>query len=152
MPFLEPLTQERLAAAELAKVLDYLVTSMHFFSTEEGNDVVEPIRHLVFAASDPRALAKLLKHPGCNDDPREWMLMRFEELLFHEGKHVFLTLPESEAESPAGDPGGLKPNRSPVKPPARRFHTIHDAAAWIEKNWPDFDLESTPEVQWRVRK
>ena len=45
--------------------------------------------------------------------------------------------------------GGLTPNRSPAAPPARRFHTVHDAAAWIQQNWPDFDLEATHPVIWR---
>lgn len=34
------------------------------------------------------------------------------------------------------------------QPPARRFHTLHDASAWIAHNWPDFDLEAAHPVTW----
>ncbi len=77
---------------------------------------------------------------------------------------VFLNLPEVDGErqgndenSPSAIPGadehehrGLTPNRSPESsPPPRRFHTVHDAAVWIQQNWPDFDLEATHPVTWR---
>jgi hypothetical protein len=34
----------------------------------------------------------------------------------------------------------------------RRFHNLHDAAAWIQQNWPDFDLETNHPVTWRSQK
>ncbi len=33
--------------------------------------------------------------------------------------------------------------------PERQFRTIHDASEWIRKNWPDFDLEQVPEIEYR---
>ena len=80
-----------------------------------------------------------------------------------DGNHGFLNLPEEHGERqgnyenppsaiPAADGnehGGLTPNRSPSVPPPRRFHNLHDAAAWIQQNWPDFDLEATHPVIWR---
>ena len=32
----------------------------------------------------------------------------------------------------------------------RQFHNLHDAAAWIEQNWPDFDLETNHPMTWRT--
>jgi len=68
------------------------------------------------------------------------MLQRFEELLFHDGQAVFLK-PDSKVES-------AKDIEQPA-PPQRVFHNLHDAAAWIQKNWPDFDLEANHAVIWR---
>ena len=76
---------------------------------------------------------------------------------------MFLNLPEEDGERQGNDEnlpsaipvaganehGGLTPNRSPAEAPPRRFHTVHDAAAWIQHNWPDFDLEATHPVVWR---
>ena len=87
----------------------------------------------------------------------------YPESLFHNGNRVFLNLPEEDGErqgnyenlpsaipaAGANEHGGLTPNRSPAEPPPRRFHTVHDAAAWIQHNWPDFDLEATHPVTWR---
>ena len=33
--------------------------------------------------------------------------------------------------------------------PSRRFHNLHDVAAWIQQNWPDFDLETNCPATWR---
>ena len=91
------------------------------------------------------------------------MLQRFDELILHDGNRVFLNLPEKAGERQGNDEnppseipsaganehGGLTPNRSPAEPPRRRFHTVHDAAVWIQQNWPDFDLEATHPVVWR---
>ncbi|MEZ6062048.1 MAG: hypothetical protein R3C19_17035 [Planctomycetaceae bacterium] len=41
----------------------------------------------------------------------------------------------------------LTTTNNDVQPP-RVFHSVHDAAAWIEENWPDFDLEATHPVTW----
>ena len=34
-------------------------------------------------------------------------------------------------------------------PPAGKFLEISEAAAWIQKHWPQFELDSAPLVQWR---
>ena len=78
-----------------------------------------------------------MSHPFCFGDSGSYVLQRFEELVLHEGRHVFLPLDE---DAPAD---ALCPT------PARQFHTVHDAAAWIQKNWPDFDLETNHPVTWR---
>ena len=84
------------------------------------------------AMTNERSLASLLQHPATTGEPREFLLQRFEELVFHDGKHVLLPLPNEDGE-----------------PPTRRFHNLHDAAGWIQQNWPDFDLEATHPVIWR---
>ena len=56
----------------------------------------------------------------------------FEELLFFDGKATFGKVDDARAFCAAEIPGGKQ----------HRFHNLHDAAAWIQKNWPDFDLES----------
>ncbi len=79
-----------------------------------------------------------------------------------DGNRGFLSLPEEHGELQGDDEdrpsaipvaganghGGLTPNRSPESP-LRRFHTVHDAAVWIQQNWRDFDLEATHSVTWR---
>jgi hypothetical protein len=85
-------------------------------------------------------LAKLLSHPACVGEQREPLLKRFEELVLYDGKPVFLKPEATEGKKrkkPAGD-----------QLPPRRFHNLHDAAAWIQQNWPDFDLETNCPVTW----
>jgi len=100
--------------------------------------------------SSPRALAKLLSHPGCVGEEREYLLRRFEELALYEGKAVFPKLQRREGSGArfieVKADSGKQP--SPAPPP-RRFHNLHDAAAWIQQNWPDFDLETNCPVTWR---
>jgi len=99
------------------------------------------------AMSNSRSIAKLLSHPGCIGEARECLLKRFEELIFHEGRHVFLVPENSDSDSDKSATQvvtSLKPETH-----ARRFHTIYDAADWIKNNWPDFDLEATHPVTWR---
>jgi hypothetical protein len=61
-----------------------------------------------------------------------------EELVLYNEKSVF-----------------LKPDLAPDKKqqkddaPPRRFHNLHDAADWIQQNWPDFDLETNCPATWR---
>jgi hypothetical protein len=69
---------------------------------------------------------------------RDVLLKRFEELVFHDGKPVFLKPDAPDGKNPAGD-----------QLPPRRFQTLHDAADWIQKNWPDFDLETNCPATWR---
>jgi hypothetical protein len=84
-------------------------------------------------------LAKLLSHPACVGETRDSLLKRFEELVFYEGKPV-LWKPHrpNEEDKPAADPQ-----------PSRRFQILQQAAAWIQQNWPDFDLETSCPVTWR---
>ncbi len=88
--------------------------------------------------SEPRTLAKLFSHAGCIGEFRQSMLRRFEELVLHDGQSVF-----SRDENQDGEP----PARGSM--PQRQFHNLQDAAAWIQKNWPDFDLETNHPVTWR---
>ena len=34
-------------------------------------------------------------------------------------------------------------------PLPQAFHTVHDAAEWIARNWPEFDLEKSMPMTWR---
>jgi hypothetical protein len=90
------------------------------------------------AISSPRSLARLLSHPACVGDQREALLQRFEELVFYAGKPVFSKAETDDEEQPAADHA-----------PERRFHNLHDVAAWIQNNWPDFDLETNCPATWR---
>ena len=54
-------------------------------------------------------------------------------------------LARADAARLAGDSTDL---RLPLA--QRRFHNLHDAAAWIELNWPDFDLETNHPLTWRA--
>jgi hypothetical protein len=101
------------------------------FESTQIPDILKSVSH-------PRSIAKLLSHPGCVGALREAMLLRFEELALHGGQPVF-----SQVENQDGEP----PTRGSM--PQREFHNLHDAAAWIEKNWPDFDLETNHPVTWR---
>jgi serine/threonine protein kinase len=89
--------------------------------------------------SSPRSLAKLLSHPACVGEARDSLLRRFEELVLYDGKPV-LWKPYrlNDEEKPAAGPQ-----------PSRRFQILQQAAAWIQQNWPDFDLETTCPVTWR---
>jgi hypothetical protein len=88
--------------------------------------------------SSRRALATLLSHPGCVGELRLPLLQRFEELVLYDGRSVFLK-PKK--------PNGIRTVQDQVPP--RRFHNLHDAAAWIQQNWPDFDLETNCPATWR---
>ena len=169
LPHLERPTQDRVAAATMTILLDYRAVSENYFYGKGGQGGafapgidLAPLRLSIMANADSRSLSAYLQHPACTGQPRDWMLQRFEELVFHNGERVFLPLPKSEGETvaqpvlrlgtvatPEIEHGGLTPNSSPAEPPARRFHAVHDAAAWIQQNWPDFDLEATHPVTWR---
>ncbi len=74
--------------------------------------------------------------------------------MLYGGQQIFLTVePEKGlSDTPVNaEFGGLTPHRSP-EPPPRKFRAIHDAQLWIQQHWPDFNLEETPEVQWRGGK
>jgi serine/threonine protein kinase len=103
------------------------------------SDVLETPERFVRYISSPRSLAKLLSHPGCVGSRREALLQRFDELVFYDGRPVFLK-PEKSEETPVA-------SQDPMPP--RRFHNLHDAVAWIQQNWPDFDLEMNCPATWR---
>ena len=132
----------------------------HAKSTRYYHDV-EGVSHSSFmygaaAMNDPRSHAQFLSHPGCVGEPREWMLQRFEELVFHNGQPVFLKpereVDDSEPVAPGTDPALLAGDSTDLRLPLaqRRFHNLHDAAAWIEQNWPDSDLETNHPMTWRA--
>ncbi len=166
MPQLERPTQERISKEIVTILLDYLALSNVY--NWQGSNPLKPAFSLgVMAMKNERSLASLLQHPATTGQPREFLLQRFEELVFHDGNHVLLPLPRADGERQGVSPpsaipaipesaavtenelGGLTPSRSPAEPPPRRFHNMHDAAAWIQQNWPDFDLEATHPVTWR---
>jgi serine/threonine protein kinase len=93
---------------------------------------------VALAPRSERSLAGVLSHPACVGKLRESLLRRFEELVFHEGKPVFSKPDATDRKKAAGD-----------QLPPRRFHSLYDAADWIQKNWPDFDLETNCPVTWR---
>jgi hypothetical protein len=119
--------------------LDFAASSESYFYGG-GQKNYDAIRTCARAVNDPRVLARCLAHPACTGEIREWLLQRFEELLFHDGKDVFLKPPSEDVRAtPAPE--------SP--PPARRFRSLHDAADWIAHNWPEFDLEAAAPFTWR---
>jgi len=67
------------------------------------------------------------------------LLHRFEELVVYDGKPTFGNADDASAFCAPEIPGGKQ----------HRFHNLHDAAAWIQQNWPDFDLETNCPVAWR---
>jgi len=127
-PQLERPTQERIMKETMTILLDYLALSESYFRRQGSNDL-SVFSPGVLAMTNERSLASLLQHPAAIGKPRKFMLQRFEELVFQDGNHVLLPLPS--------------------EPPPRRFHNLHDAAAWIQQNWPEFDLEATHPVTWR---
>jgi hypothetical protein len=68
-------------------------------------------------------------------------------LLSHPGKVVF---PRRQVRSGTG---GFAPREAEgvqkPSPPPRRFRNLYDTAEWIQKNWPDFDLETNCPATWR---
>jgi serine/threonine protein kinase len=99
------------------------------------------IEAVVIAIHDRKQIARLLAHPACTGEIGGILLQRFEELVLHDGKPVFL---KPEPDSKASDD-----DKASITTPVRVFHNVHDAAAWIAKNWPDFDLETNHPVTWR---
>jgi len=150
MPQLERPTQDRVSTEAMTILLDYQASSDRIYRSRWGTPIEDSLSDLEFgpfpsgvmAMTNARSLASLLEHPAATDGPRECMLQRLEELVFYDGQHYFLTLPDYESESS----GLLQPK--PERPP-RRFHDVYDAAEWIQKNWPDFDLEAAYPVTWR---
>jgi len=133
--------RDELTTSVMTLIVDYSASALSN-NVNYGECDFESSSFVASSMSNPRSVARLLSHPGCVGKPRQFLLQRFEELLFHDGKPVFLTKPESETEA--------QPSQQPKpEPPSRRFHNLHDAAAWIQQNWPDFDLETNHPVTWR---
>jgi serine/threonine protein kinase len=135
-PRLEPASRDSLSTTVTATILDYCGS----FGADdpEGTSLVAGAIIVARSVSSARSLAKLLSHPGCVAEQRDVLLKRFEELVLHDGKPVFLKPDASDGKKPAGD-----------QLPPRQFQNLHDAADWIQKNWPDFDLETNCPVTWR---
>jgi hypothetical protein len=138
-PRLEPASRDVVSTRATAAVLDFcssydIESDLAMNGPSEAGNSIAVARSI----SSPRSLAKLLSHPACVADQRDVLLKRFEELALHDGKPAFLKPDATDGKKPAGDP-----------PRPRRFHNLHDAAEWIQENWPDFDLETNCPVTWR---
>jgi hypothetical protein len=130
LPRIELASRDKEAIAVTSVLLDYSCSDSEVCSVEQFAGFI----------SSPRSLAKLLSHPGCVGEQREALLRRFEELALYDGEPIFSKRRASDEKKPALAAGALT---------ARRFHTLHDAAAWIQQNWPDFDLETNCPATWR---
>jgi hypothetical protein len=137
---LDPQSRNNLAAAASARVLDGSGT----MSTRLGSDPTIPLFsesapiEIARLISSPRSLAKLLSHPGCVALARGRLLQRFEEVVLYDGKSVFWKENALDEKTSSAD-----------QLPSRQFHNLHDAAAWIQQNWPEFDLETNCPATWR---
>ncbi len=150
IPLLEPTTRDRISTTASTLLLDYRGTSDVYLALD-GNADYSALRQAFLSMSHPRSLARLLSHPGCVAESRDWMLQRFEELVLHDGRPVFLNpkLPDNNRSANASPPPAAAAQPAPL---VRQFHNLHEAAAWIAKNWPDFDLETNHPVTWRGGK
>jgi hypothetical protein len=154
-PQLDPPEGEGLALSILQELLSIETNSADsdLLSSRNRNW----IKTVAPAVHKPRQIAEMLAHPGAVGLFREALLMRLDELVSYGGEHVLLPwpIPESNEEistspkSETGNFGGVPLYRASVAPPVRRFQTIHDAAAWIQKHWPGYDFEKVPEVPYR---
>jgi serine/threonine protein kinase len=141
LPELPHESRNELATAATAELLDCYGSSYPYTGNEAGIwEQTEMCSRIEAARSIQagRALARLLSHPACVGEQGNYLLQRFEELVLFDGKPVFLK-DEDSTESKAAI----------EKLPPRQFHAVCDAAAWIQKTWPDFDLEATCPATWR---
>ena len=138
----EGISEDSLSTTALRILLNLLVLESHNSRNAPQMSIKDFSLGVENTTSRTKSFATLLSHPGCVGELREWMLPRFEELVLHEGRAVFLR-PEVGFEEPAD---ATQPENIPLPP--RRFHNLHEAAAWIEQNWPDFDLETNHPVTW----
>ena len=107
--------------------------------TDGGELLLRPVVNFI----DLRLAKLLLSHPFLIGESREFLLKRLEELVFHQGRNVLIGIPDFYGKVKFLNNGLL---------PERKFKTIYDAAEWIEKSWPDFDLEATPQVTYRPKR
>jgi serine/threonine protein kinase len=138
MKHLDLPTQDRIATEVMSILLDDQT-----WSADVTLIGLNPFWPGAMAMINGKSLASMLQHPSITGPLRDAMLQRFEELVLHDGQHVFLTLKEPNAKVQTSDPT----KQHPVPP--RQFHNLHDASDWIQKNWPGFDLEATYPVTWR---
>ena len=134
-PRMEPASRDKLSTKATKSLLDYC----SLFGPPYGGDLSaqQPATFIVRSISSARLLAALLSHPGCVAEQREDLLHRFEELVLYGGKSVPWKPLVLDVKQPTEN-----------QLPRRRFHNLHDAAAWIQQNWPDFDLEASCPVTW----
>lgn len=118
--------------------------------------------NLVPISNDPRQIVDFLCHPVASGDMLDQLLRRLEELVLRDGRSLN---PHETYTSGFSEQYGMDPDRAKIEtvdawvtrdqkladgadefprpmmqmPPRRRFMTIHDAAEWLEQNWPDFD-------------
>ncbi|MFN5285458.1 MAG: hypothetical protein ACK5KS_11625, partial [Planctomyces sp.] len=118
--------------------------------------------NLVPISNDPRQIVDFLCHPAASGDMLDQLLRRLEELVLRDGRSLN---PLETHTSGFSEQYGMDPDRAKIEtvdawvtrdqkladgadefsrpimqmPPRRRFMTIHDAAEWLEQNWPDFD-------------
>ncbi|MFN9082756.1 MAG: serine/threonine protein kinase [Planctomyces sp.] len=118
--------------------------------------------NLVPISNDPRQIVDFLCHPAASGDMLDQLLRRLEELVLRDGRSLN---PHETHTSGFSEQYGMDPDRAKIEtvdawvtrdqkladgadefsrpimqmPPRRRFMTIHDAAEWLEQNWPDFD-------------
>jgi serine/threonine protein kinase len=131
-PRLEQDTRNESAMQVLRTLLDHAAAGANLTDIEPASRTY----------SNPRSIAKLLSHPGCVGAQRQALLKWFEELVLYEGMPIFLR-PDEPTDSKINSVQHTKVT------PERKFHDLHDAADWIQKNWPDFDLETNHPVIWR---
>lgn len=140
----EPNEQKRILTATLLILFDLHGLSNSFYDDSYSKYDLSPFFPAIMAMNDSRSFALLLQHPACVGELRECMLQRFEELVLLDGQRMFLPMPSKSSQ---GDSQLASATSEP--PPVRRFKTMHDAAEWIQQNWPDFDLDATHPVTFR---
>jgi hypothetical protein len=132
-------------ASRDARVVETVATFLDYSCSDMPVDAKRPldgetvIHALLKHTTSGRSLAKLLAHPGCVGHIRQRCVERLEEILFYEGRSVWKVKEKSIGFYRVLEYEG----------PARRFRNLHDAAVWIQQNWPDFDLETNCPVTWR---
>lgn len=119
--------------------------------------------NLVDVSDDPRQIVDFLCHPKASNDTIAQLLPRLEELVLRDGRSLN---PVEVNSSGFSEQYCIDPDRTKIETvdvwlarnqnvsgdadefahpmvqqtqPRRRFMTIHDAAEWLEQNWPDFD-------------
>jgi serine/threonine protein kinase len=137
-PRLEPVSRDKLSTTAMTSLLDYSALIGPPYNNWRDSPDLRAIL-IARSISSPRSLAKLLSCPACVEELRQGLLHRFEELVFFDGKPTFGTADDASAFCAPETPGDKQ----------HRFHNLHDAAAWIQQNWPDFDLETNCPVTWR---
>jgi|GEM_PF-6310150 len=121
------------------------------------NDNYEIESSVAVAMNDPETVATVLSHPLCVRRVQEILLLRLEEIAFHDGKHLLLSKPVATDRQPR-DPWDFNSPWSDVfnfsrlqgnapQKPNPQFSTLQDASRWIEVNCPAFDLDAVCPVE-----